>query len=195
MTATLERAAAPDVWAIGAPRLLAALDTDHAGHLQAHGPLPAADLDRLLALLDAARLTGRGGAGFPIGAKLRSLPGRADRVVVNGTESEPGSWKDRTLLRRTPHLVLDGALVTARATGARAVTVAVHDAAAAERGARVDVQVLSGGFVAGEARAVVRALGGGPALPPGRRTPPTADGTLLANAETFAQAAILLRRG
>jgi NADH:ubiquinone oxidoreductase subunit F (NADH-binding) len=59
----------------------------------------------------------------------------------------------------------------------------------------VAVHESAGGFVAGEARAVVRALGGGPARPPGRRTPPTAAGVLVSNVETFAQLAVLLRLG
>jgi NADH:ubiquinone oxidoreductase subunit F (NADH-binding) len=212
MTAVLSRpTAAVDTtaWAIGAPRLLAGLDAsdrlDHAAHLRTHGSLPGTDLARLLAHLDASRLAGRGGAGFEFATKLRALASGSRHVVVNGTESEPASRKDRTLLRRAPHLVLDGALATAGAVGARRITVAVHDettaaavrAAAAERAdaGRVRVQVIAGGFVSGEARAVVRALAGGPALPPGRRTPPTAAGTLVSNAETFAQVAILLRLG
>jgi NADH:ubiquinone oxidoreductase subunit F (NADH-binding) len=210
MTTLLQRPVDTSAWTIGAPRLLAGLDRfdrlDAAAHARTHGARPAAELDRLLAWLDASRLSGRGGAGFPLGAKIRALPaGRATQVIVNGTESEPASRKDRLLLRRAPHLVLDGALAVAAATGAASITVALHDettaasvgAAIAERpdARRVRVHLVSGGFVAGEARAVVRALQGGPALPPGRRTPPTAAGVLLANAETFAQVAILLRLG
>jgi NADH:ubiquinone oxidoreductase subunit F (NADH-binding) len=213
MTSLLHRPSTPAVdttaWAIGAPRLLAGLDQaeylDGPAHLATHGPIPGSDLDRLLAYLDASRLAGRGGAGFSLATKLRALAAGSRHVVVNGTESEPASRKDRTLLRRTPHLVLDGALATARAVGARRVTVAVHDDATAERvraaGAerldapRVEVRTIPGGFIGGEARAVVRALQGGPALPPGRRTPPTASGTLVSNAETFAQVAVLLRIG
>ncbi len=133
-------------------------------------------------------------------------------VVVNAAEGEPGSWKDRTLVRRTPHLVLDGALAAAGALRASRVVVAVADAAGesavrtalAERhDGAVDVHRAAGGFVAGEARALVRAIGGGPPVPPGRRVPAAAGGaagvrgapTLLANAETFAQLAVLLRRG
>jgi NADH:ubiquinone oxidoreductase subunit F (NADH-binding) len=199
------------VWAIGAPRLLAGLDTnerlDAAAHLRTHGPLPGSDLDRLLALLDAAGVAGRGGAGFPLAAKIRALPrGRADTVVVNGSESEPGSRKDRTLLRRTPHLVLDGALALAAALGAGRVVVAAHDPAAvdavrAAAGQRPDarsvrVHPTAAGFVAGEARALVRAIAGGPARPPGRRDRHATDaGVLLANAETLAQLAVLLRLG
>jgi NADH:ubiquinone oxidoreductase subunit F (NADH-binding) len=212
MTATLSRASArPDTatWTIGAPRLLAGLDRhavlDARAHLAVHGPLPGADLARLLNLLEAAGLTGRGGAGFPLAAKLRALHGTNPSVVVNGSESEPASRKDRTLLRRTPHLVVDGALAVAAAIGTRRVTVAVHDpvaatalaAALAQRpdGQRVQVRMTAGGFVAGEARALVRGLNGGPALPPGRHEHLTDKGVLVANAETFAQTAVLLRLG
>lgn len=209
MTALLASRAGASAWTIGAPRLLAGLDDaerlDLRAHLAVHGALPLVDLARLLDYLDAARLTGRGGAGFPLATKLRALAAGSRRIVVNATESEPASQKDRTLLRRTPHLVLDGALATAQAVRARHVIIAVHDessahsmrAAIAERhdARRVRVRTIAGGFVAGEARAIVRALDGGPALPPGRRTPSTATGTLLSNAETFAQVAVLLRMG
>ena len=198
-------------WPIGAPRLLAGLNPsgenrlDAQGHLAAHGPLPGSDLERILGLLTASAIAGRGGAGFPLADKLRALSGPRRQLVVNGTESEPASHKDRVLLGRSPHLVLDGALAVAAAIGSRAVTVAVHDerSAASVRGAAaerpdaryVDVRVVPGGFVAGEARAVLRWLRGGPALPTGRRTPPTADGVLVSNVETFAQLAVLLRLG
>jgi NADH:ubiquinone oxidoreductase subunit F (NADH-binding) len=198
-------------WSIGAPRLLAGLQhadrLDLRTHLATHGPLPGSDLVRILAHLDAGPIAGRGGAGFALAAKLRSLATAHRKVVVNGTESEPASRKDRVLLRRTPHLVLDGALALGHALGTRDVTVAVHDepsaqsvrAAAAERpdAKQVRVAVIEGGFVSGEARAVVRALasGGGPALPTGRRTPPSFDGVLVANVESVAQLAVLLRLG
>ncbi|MBE7188235.1 MAG: hypothetical protein INR67_08115, partial [Jatrophihabitans endophyticus] len=198
-------------WSIGSPRLLSGLDPsgddrlDARRHLATHGALPGSDLERLLGFLDAAPIGGRGGAGFPLAAKLRALRSGRREVVVNGTESEPASRKDRVLLRRTPHLVLDGALAVAHAVGARSVTVAVHDgrtagsvrAAIAERpdARHVGVRPVPGGFVSGEARAVVRRLHGGPALPPGVRTPPTAGGVLVSNVETFAQLAVLLRTG
>lgn len=201
--------AAASAWAIGAPRLLAGLDTsprlDLDAHQRTHGPLPGSDLELLLRLLDHAGIAGRGGAGFPLAAKLRSLSDGPRRVVVNGHESEPVSHKDRLLLRRAPHLVLDGAIAVGAAVGAREVTVVVPDAEAGasmsaalrERrdSGRVRLCPAEGGFVAGEARAVVRALRGGPALPLGRRTPPSDDGVLIGNVETFAQLAVLLRMG
>ena len=85
MTAVAGPARPPPVenWAIGAPRLLAGLDTaarlDLAGHLAVHGAMPGVDLGRLIGQLDVAGIAGRGGAGFPLGAKLRALP-RGDRT-------------------------------------------------------------------------------------------------------------------
>jgi NADH:ubiquinone oxidoreductase subunit F (NADH-binding) len=213
MTATLDirpqAGADTPIWTIGAPRLLAGLDRctalDLRTHLQVHGALPAIDHPHLLALLDASRLAGRGGAGFALAAKVRALKGTRTTVVVNGSESEPASHKDRTLLRRTPHLVIDGALTVASCISARRVIIAVHDRAAATSMQRalaeradapnVRVELVTGGFVAGEARALVRALEGGPALPPGRREHATEKGHLVANVETFAQLAILLQMG
>jgi NADH:ubiquinone oxidoreductase subunit F (NADH-binding) len=208
-TAVLEPGPGSAAWPIGRPRLLAGLDRypslDARTHLATHGPLPGVDLDRMLALLDAAGVTGRGGAGFPFAAKLRALRGRQPLVVVNGAESEPASAKDRALLARSPHLVLDGALAVATAVRASRVVVAVHDSSAREalqRAAherpdarRVRIEHIAGGFVAGEARAVLRALAGGRPVPPGRRTPPTEHGRLVSNVETFAQLALLIRLG
>lgn len=210
MSAALDtRPTATGTWAIGTARLLAGLD-QHAAlhahlHRTTHGPLPGSDRDRLLALLDDARLAGRGGAGFPLATKLRSLRGRQPIVVVNGSESEPASHKDRTLLRRSPHLVLDGALAVAAAIGAARVIVAVNDhsahvavqTAVRERSdaRRVRVERTPAAFVAGEARTLLRVLDGGPALPPGRRVLPTEAGRLVSNVETFAQLAVLLRMG
>jgi NADH:ubiquinone oxidoreductase subunit F (NADH-binding) len=208
MTATLAGVPA-GTWTIGAPRLLAGLNRyatiDHPSHLAVHGHLPYADRARLTALLEDVALTGRGGAGFPLAAKLRATPHGQGTVIVNGSESEPASFKDRTLLRRAPHLVLDGAIAVAAALGARHVTVAVHDRPAAlavlravsERGdcAHVRVEQARGGFVGGEARALWRGVGGGPALPPGRRVHLTQHAVLLSNVETFAQVAVALRLG
>jgi NADH:ubiquinone oxidoreductase subunit F (NADH-binding) len=167
--------------------------------------MPSTDLPHLLSHLDGVHLTGRGGAAFPLATKIRALRGADRTVIVNGSESEPASCKDRVLLTRSPHLVLDGALALAQATGARRVRVAVHDAEAAatiraavrERpdAGRVRVERIAGGFVSGEARALVRGLSGSVPLPPGRRELPTDAGRLVVNTETVAQVAVLLRLG
>ena len=88
-----------------------------------------------------ARLTGRGGAGFPTARKLAAVAaGHAPVVVANGTEGEPACLKDRVLMARSPHLVLDGAVLAAELTGAGRAVIVVHrdvreimDEAAAER--------------------------------------------------------------
>ena len=200
--------------AIGQPRLLAGLTEGRADlrhHLWAHGPVPQLSRDTYSELAEAVGLRGRGGAGFPVAKKLADLPAKGvEAVVVNGSESEPVSRKDRLLLTLAPHLVLDGATGLAQALGAPQVLIAVHDAEAAlsirtaleERQDTVEVQVADtpGRFVAGEARAVLSVLEGGPAVPPGRRVLPTRKGyhkrpTFLSNVETFAQLAVLARLG
>ncbi|HTZ43661.1 MAG TPA: NADH-ubiquinone oxidoreductase-F iron-sulfur binding region domain-containing protein [Jatrophihabitans sp.] len=214
MTAVLNSQRLVPVGYVGTPRLLRALDLlDPAEHLAAHGPLPVLDRAGLLGLLGAAPLAGRGGAGFPLAAKVRGLrAGPAPVVVVNGAEGEPVSAKDRALLGRAPHLVLDGAQLLAGAVGARSILVAVGDPALAgllervlagrPRVSKLDVEVreVPDRFVTGEARALVSALNGGAALPPGRRVLPTEHGvggrpTLVCNTETLAQLAVLARIG
>lgn len=80
--------------------------------------------------LDRAGLRGRGGAGFPAARKWRSVasggPALGDRyVVANGAEGEPGTFKDRSLLRANPYQVLEGLSVAATVVGAREAFVAV----------------------------------------------------------------------
>ena len=203
-----------DTRVIGEARVLAGLDQgrlDLQRHLLTHGSLPVLTRDQYTKLCEAVGLRGRGGAAFPVALKLQDLPARGvEAVVVNGSESEPVSRKDRLLLTQSPHLVLDGAVGLAHALGAPHVLIAVHDAGAAvsirealmERDDRlaIEVQETPGRFVAGEARAVLSALEGGNAVPPGRRVLPTRKGyhrrpTFLSNVETFAQLAVLARLG
>jgi len=78
--------------------------------------------------LGAAGLRGRGGAGFPTATKWSAaLSGRSHElpatVVVNAAEGEPGSFKDRALLRRNPYAVLEGALIAAFVVGADRVVI------------------------------------------------------------------------
>jgi NADH:ubiquinone oxidoreductase subunit F (NADH-binding) len=79
--------------------------------------------DAVLEVVTASGLGGRGGAGFPAGRKwstVRSLhsPMFPSAVVVNAAEGEPGSFKDRSILRANPYHVLEGALIAARTVGA-----------------------------------------------------------------------------
>jgi NADH-quinone oxidoreductase subunit F len=79
--------------------------------------------DEVRASVTAATLLGRGGAGFPAGVKWGFCPpGVWPRyVVVNGDESEPGTFKDRRLMERDPHQLIEGALIAAYAIGAAQV--------------------------------------------------------------------------
>jgi NADH-quinone oxidoreductase subunit F len=80
----------------------------------------------LIAELEASGLRGRGGAGFPTGTKWRTVaqnasPALPTTVVVNGAEGEPGTFKDRTILRIDPYQVVEGALIAARAVAAASI--------------------------------------------------------------------------
>lgn len=198
-------------------RLLAAYHAlgrpaDLPDHLVRYGPPPVAG--GLIDAVERAGLTGRGGGAFPTGRKLRSVAssGRPAVVVVNATESEPASGKDRLLLTVAPHLVLDGAALAAHAVGARQIIVCAHagtadvEAAAAERAtARLDtvpieVARVPARYVAGEETALVNWLNGGAAKPTFTPPRPYERGvggrpTLISNAETYAHIALIARHG
>lgn len=189
-------------------RLLDGAGTDRHAHTERFGPLPHLSLDALLAAVEEGGLTGRGGAGFPTAIKVRAVAsGRRRPVVVgNAMEGEPLSHKDAVLLSRGPHLVLDGLEVLGRALHARRVVLAVGPeidpapARAAARHRRVEVRHLEGGFVSGQETALVDQLDGGPGLPRDPFTRVTESGvdgrpTLVLNAETLAQVALLARHG
>ena len=86
--------------------------------------------DWVLDQLEQAGLRGRGGAGFPAARKWRSViaggTALGDRyVVANGAEGEPGTFKDRTLMRTNPYAVIEGLAVAAHTVGAREAFLAV----------------------------------------------------------------------
>ena len=173
----------------------------------------------LIAELQAAGLTGRGGAAFPVHRKLAAVAAAGGRpfVVGNGAESEPASSKDVSLLWLAPHLVLDGLQLAAEAVGAQQACLYVHEAdrgplgdglrrALSERWSRridrVPVRLASapGRFLAGQETAMVNVLGGGPALPtygPARVFQRGVGGapTLVQNVETLAHIALIARFG
>src|SRR5215469_812773 len=104
-------------------------------HLTRHGRPPAPGRNarwraEYIAEVGRAGLTGRGGASFPTARKLHAVASGRDVpvVIANGTEGEPASAKDKVLLAREPHLVLDGAVVAAEMIAARPAIVVVHDA-------------------------------------------------------------------
>ena len=201
----------------GVPRLLAGLSYYHptglADHERIYGPLPVVGR-RFIDMVDASGLTGRGGAGFPAGRKMRSVAARRGGkvVVANGCEGEPASSKDRLLLTRLPHLVLDGIVAAAVAVGAADAYLCVHDHetelldslddAVAERGDRVRVAVtgIPARYVASEQSSIVQYLDGGPAKPTFAPPRPHERGvrglpTMVSNVETLAHLALIARYG
>jgi NADH:ubiquinone oxidoreductase subunit F (NADH-binding) len=159
-----------------------------AGLRAARAVEPAAVVDAV----GASGLRGRGGAGFPTGVKWRtvadlrsgSAPGM---VVVNAAEGEPGSFKDRAILRTNPFRVLEGALIAAHAVRADTVVVGIKASFTQEvaglRGAiaelrdagwlgGVDVVVVEGpeAYLFGEETAMLEVIDGRPPFP--RLAPP-----------------------
>src|SRR3989449_9006081 len=74
--------------------------------------------DDLIAELQRANLRGRGGAGFPMGRKASLIDRKSPKpkyLVVNADESEPGAFKDREVMGRVPHRLIEGCLIAAHA--------------------------------------------------------------------------------
>ena len=203
----------------GLPRLLAGLTSSNQAmtlseHQARHGPLPTVAPQDLIEVVERSGLRGRGGADFPTATKLHAAGRRRSAIlVVNGSETEPASAKDRLLLTELPHLVLDGAVLAARAIGARqavikigdrspAVLAALEGATAVRHGDGVSFTVVTGpeGYVTGEETAVVSYLDRGvakPTLVPPRPHERGLRGrpTLIQNPETLAQLALIARFG
>jgi NADH:ubiquinone oxidoreductase subunit F (NADH-binding) len=197
-------------------------------HLSTHGPPPFADAgsvapDALIIAVERSGLTGRGGAGFPAGRKMRAVAEAGRRggplrsqvgtvVIANGAESEPASGKDRLLLSQAPHLVLDGIVLAAEAVGATRAYLCVHGNHGLLRAAvtsreraglsRVPVQVVEvpGGYLASQETALIGLLNGTGARPAFVPPRPSERGvrrhpTLVQNAETLAHIALIARYG
>ncbi len=182
-------------------------------HHDLHGPLPwPSDPTALIKAVEAAGLTGRGGAGFPTWRKLAAVrAGNRPVVVANAAETEPASRKDRTLMAEAPHLVLDGLQLAAEVVGAQQAYLyanaesnlaALLDRRREVNWDRIPVTVLisPNDFVAGEESAVIAAVEGRPALPRDKRVLVAESGvrgnaTLVQNVETLAHLALIARHG
>lgn len=194
-------------------------------HEALHGPLRLAPRPRmrsehpLILELERAGIRGYGGGGFPTATKLHAVAASGPRpaVLVNVSEGEPLSVKDVLLVSRLPHLVIDGALASASVLGAGRIVFALdeNDRTAARalskslaerpelrsRGApRVSVTPVPAGYLTGQESALISAVDGGPARP--TLTPPypfqqglRGQPTLVSNAETMAQLALVARNG
>ncbi|NXD14496.1 NDUV1 dehydrogenase, partial [Nothocercus nigrocapillus] len=186
-------------------------------------------VDWILNEVKASGLRGRGGAGFPTGLKWSFMnkppDGRPKYLVVNADEGEPGTCKDREIMRHDPHKLLEGCLVAGRAMGARAayiyirgefyneasnLQVAIREAYeagllgqdACGSGYAFDVFVVrgAGAYICGEETALIESIEGKQGKP--RLKPPfPADvgvfgcPTTVANVETVAVSPTICRRG
>jgi len=186
-------------------------------HLARLGRLPnGRSAAATIPVLEGSGLLGRGGAGFPVGRKWRTVAergGGSATVLVNAAEGEPLSAKDRTLLRLRPHLVLDGAFLAADAVRAERIVLYVGsahreargslDRALRERGSLprpVHIVEAPDTYVAGEESAAVHFVNEADARP--TTTPPRVfergiggRPTLVQNVESLAQAALIGRFG
>ncbi len=210
----------PPVLRVGQARVTAGLDRTARLGLRAHravfGAVPWTSAGQLISMAEQVDLRGRAVTAFPVARKLRAVcaasrPGkRRPAVVVDCTDAEPGSRKDVMLLLRSPHLVLDGAALTARALDAREIVVAVAgdglhvrsvcDAVVADNTIRHLARVVSvpDGFLSGESGALVSALNAMSTLRVGLSSRYGGSGvmpTMLSSAETFAQVAVLAMLG
>ena len=176
-----------------------------------------------------SQLRGRGGAGFPAGIKWSFMPkendGRPHYLVVNADESEPGSCKDREILRFDPHMLLEGCVIAGFAMGAHRAFIYIrgeyweplrHLEAAIQQareagllgedacgsGWAFDIEVHrgAGAYICGEETALLESLEGKKGQPRLKPPFPAAVGiygcpTTVTNVETVAVAPAILRRG
>jgi NADH-quinone oxidoreductase subunit F len=169
-----------------------------------------------------ASLRGRGGAGFPMGRKLSLVPPADKRsgpayVVVNADESEPGAFKDREIMRRVPHRVLEGCLIAAHAIEAETVFIYIRGEYLAEalvleaaieearRGGlfgkvKVVLHRGAGAYICGEESALLESLEGNRGQPRPRPPFPPVAGlymqpTLINNLQTIATVPAIIELG
>lgn len=192
--------------------------------------LMAVGRDKIIEDVKASGLRGRGGAGFSTGMKWSFMPkevkpGKPHYLIVNADESEPGTCKDRDILRFDPHRLLEGILIGAFAIGAHASYIYIrgefcHEASniqqaideayaagllgknAAGSGWDMDVYLHrgAGAYICGEESALLESLEGKKGQPRNKPPFPAAAGlyscpTTVNNVETIAVVPEILRRG
>ncbi len=202
-------------------RNLAKLDEYRAvGGYEASAKAQTMSPDDVLDQLVTSNLRGRGGAGFPTGRKASLVDrksGRPTYLVVNADESEPGAFKDREIMRRVPHRLIEGCLITCRAIESKNTFIyirgeylaeyeilqaAVDDARAA--GLFGDVEVLvhrgAGAYICGEETALLDSLEGRRGQPRPRPPFPPIQGlyaspTQINNVQTIATVPKIIEMG
>jgi NADH-quinone oxidoreductase subunit F len=199
------------------------------GHWDGTKDLIALGRDKIVEIMKASGLRGRGGAGFPTGLKWSFMPkesdGRPAYLVVNADESEPGTCKDREIMRNDPHTLIEGCLIASFAMNANACYIYIRgeyirerealqaaiDAAygdgllgknAADSGWDFDLYLAhgAGAYICGEETALLESLEGRKGMP--RMKPPFPAGaglygcpTTVNNVESIAVVPTILRRG
>ena len=209
-------------WSLAAARMRG--DWDGTRELLAKGR------DALVEDVKNSGLRGRGGAGFPTGMKWSFMPkapieGRPSYLVVNGDESEPGTCKDRDIIRHDPHKLIEGCLIAGFAMGAvvgyiyvrgeyyneiqilQAAIDECYEAGLLGRnacGSGYDFELYvhrgAGAYICGEETALIESLEGKKGMPRMKPPFPAAVGlygcpTTVNNVETIAVVPTILRRG
>lgn len=194
------------------------------------GPFPKDKINRLRAEeiireLEVSGLRGRGGAGFPTGRKWRTLsehPCKTRYVVCNAAEGEPGTFKDRYLIRKNPYAFLEGMLIAYRVLSAKGIYIAIKasfkreikilkQAIAELKKAgplwRVPLKIIKGPeeYLFGEEKALLNVIEEGGPFPRPVEEPPYEYGlfsspqspnpALVNNVQTFAHVATMMRFG
>ena len=199
------------------------------GHWDGTGAIIKKGRDWIIDQMKASGLRGRGGAGFPTGLKWSFMPkesdGRPSYLVVNADESEPGTCKDREIMRHDPHTLIEGCLIASFAMNAHACYIYIrgeyirerealqaaideaYDAGlvgknAAKSGWDFDIYLHhgAGAYICGEETALLESLEGKKGMP--RMKPPFPAGaglygcpTTVNNVESIAVVPTILRRG
>jgi len=199
------------------------------GHWDGTAGILAQGRDWIVEQIKASGLRGRGGAGFPTGLKWSFMPkesdGRPSYLVVNADESEPGTCKDREIMRHEPHSLIEGCLIAGVGMGACAAYIYIRGEYIRERealqiaideaydagligknacGSGHDFDVIlhhgAGAYICGEETALLESLEGKKGMP--RLKPPFPANTGLYgcpstvnNVESIAVAPTILRRG
>ncbi|MCW3027793.1 MAG: hypothetical protein JWN81_1004 [Solirubrobacterales bacterium] len=181
----------------------------------------------VLAELEASGLRGRGGAGFQMGKKVSFLPkGSMEKYLVcNADESEPGTFKDRELMQKSPHMLIEGIVIASYAAGAQRSFIYIRgeyvlqadvlDAALAEAreagfigedilGSRHSLSLVlhrgAGAYICGEETALLDSLEGKRGNPRLKPPFPANQGlyqgpTLINNVETLSTVPVIIRMG
>ncbi|MFD0978529.1 NADH-quinone oxidoreductase subunit NuoF [Tropicimonas aquimaris] len=199
------------------------------GHWDGTADIIKRGRDKIVEDMKASGLRGRGGAGFPTGLKWSFMPkesdGRPAYLVVNADESEPGTCKDREIMRNDPHTLIEGCLIASFAMGAHEAYIYIRGEFIREREAlqaaideAYDAGLLgknaagsgwdfdlfvhhgAGAYICGEETALLESLEGKKGMP--RMKPPFPAGaglygcpTTVNNVESIAVVPTILRRG